>query len=177
MLSYSEGPPQLTSAHPAPWRSFWRCVWGWDGGRGLPGPQESPWTPKLLWEGVSCHGARGTHLPPTKINWVRLIGLISCSGPTGPSLVSGSPCSQHPMEHPHGHGPLLMRDRHNCGGFYAGIWPPGPAAAASAEMWGFGAPQEPTELLLPLWAAPLPSWQGQQAPFLPDCARPLLRAH
>lgn len=98
----------------------------------------------------------------------RLIGLIGCSGPTESSLLRRSSCSQHPMEPPHDHGPLLMRDRHNRGGFCAGIWPLGPPAAPTAEMWGFGAPQGPTELLLHLWAAPLPSWRGQQAP-VPLC--------
>lgn len=80
--------------------------------------------------GTSAALGRG-FLPQGNINWSRLIGLISCAGPTGPSLVSRSPCSQHPLEPPHIHGPLLMRNRHNRWGFYAGI---------CAEMRGFGTP-------------------------------------
>lgn len=105
---------------------------------GLGWLQGNPWAPGEPM-GTSAALGRG-FLPQGNINWSRLIGLISCAGPTGPSLVSRSPCSQHPLEPPHIHGPLLMRNRHNRWGFYAGIWPPGPPAAPSAEMWGFGTP-------------------------------------
>lgn len=104
------------------------------------GPRRAHGHLSCLGKGFLATGQGACAFPPAKINWARLIGLICCAGPTRPSLISRSPFSEHSVEPPHSHGSLLMRDSSNCGGFSAGIWSPGPPAAATAEMWGFRCP-------------------------------------